>query len=68
MTHHTKAAWFAVAVLAAQPMFAEDWTHFRGSSASTGVAEKCLAPVKWSDKENVAFKVDLPGRGFRDHW
>ncbi|MFN0128931.1 MAG: PQQ-binding-like beta-propeller repeat protein [Verrucomicrobiales bacterium] len=40
----------------------EDWAQFRGAggqgrSAATGL------PVTWSDTENVAWKVDLPGPG-----
>ncbi|HZO51958.1 MAG TPA: PQQ-binding-like beta-propeller repeat protein [Bryobacteraceae bacterium] len=40
----------------------EHWPHWRGPR-KTGVATTA-APVKWSATENVAWKVDIPGRGF----
>lgn len=41
---------------------AGDWRQFRGTDA-TGVAADEAVPLKWSDTENLAWKVDLPGRG-----
>jgi outer membrane protein assembly factor BamB len=38
-----------------------EWRGFRGTE-STAVADK-PAPTSWSDTENIAWKVDLPGRG-----
>jgi outer membrane protein assembly factor BamB len=40
---------------------ADSWGHWRGPS-QTGVAAG-TAPVRWSDTSNVAWKVELPGRG-----
>src|SRR4030095_9281971 len=37
------------------------WPHWRGP-ARTGVAAGS-APVEWSDSKNVAWKVEIPGRG-----
>ena len=39
-----------------------DWRQFRGNDAN-GVAEGPAAPTTFSDSENIAWKVDLPGRG-----
>ncbi len=41
---------------------AEDWRQFRGTDA-TGIATDDKVPVKWTDTENLAWKVGLPGRG-----
>jgi outer membrane protein assembly factor BamB len=39
----------------------DSWGHWRGP-AQTGVAAGA-APVRWSDTSNVAWKVEIPGRG-----
>ncbi len=41
---------------------AENWPGFRGPRGDGTSAEKGL-PVKWSATENVAWKVEIPGRG-----
>jgi outer membrane protein assembly factor BamB len=38
------------------------WPGFRGPHHD-GVAEDATPPTKWSDKENLAWKLDLPGPG-----
>jgi outer membrane protein assembly factor BamB len=40
---------------------ADSWGHWRGPS-QTGVAAEA-APVRWSDTRNIAWKVEIPGRG-----
>ena len=40
---------------------ADSWGHWRGPS-QTGVAAGA-APVRWSDTSNVAWKIEIPGRG-----
>jgi outer membrane protein assembly factor BamB len=53
---------FLTAVLAISTMLsADDWLQFRGSTGNP-VADADV-PTKWSDKENVAWKSALPGRG-----
>jgi outer membrane protein assembly factor BamB len=42
--------------------FAADWPQFRGPGG-TGISEEKGLPVKWSDTENLRWKVELPGRG-----
>ena len=39
------------------------WPQFRGPDA-TGVAEGDALPDRWSATENVAWKTDIPGRGW----
>jgi outer membrane protein assembly factor BamB len=40
---------------------ADSWGHWRGP-LQTGVAAGS-APVRWSDTSNIAWKVEIPGRG-----
>jgi outer membrane protein assembly factor BamB len=51
-----------VPLLLALPVFAADWTQFRGPGGS-GVAEEKDLPTRWSKTDNIRWKVDLPGRG-----
>ena len=39
-----------------------NWTGFRGPSC--GVVEDAVLPVSWSTRENVAWKIDVLGRGW----
>ncbi len=41
----------------------DSWPQFRGPG-SRGVSEEASFPDKWSATENVAWKVELPGRGW----
>src|SRR5262245_19648781 len=41
---------------------AGDWTRFRGPGG-VGVSDETGIPTTWSEKENIRWKVDLPGRG-----
>ena len=41
---------------------ASDWLQFR-TAASNSVSTDPAPPLEWSDTKNVAWKVDLPGRG-----
>jgi outer membrane protein assembly factor BamB len=40
-----------------------DWTEFRGSRADA-MASNVATPLVWSDTENVAWKVEVPGLGW----
>src|SRR5437667_10473880 len=46
-----------------QPSHSQSWPQFRGSR-SLGVATGANLPEKWSATENVAWKTDIPGRGW----
>src|SRR4051812_19721947 len=53
----------AAALVISAPAAAGDvWPQFRGLDA--GVAEGKNLPVKWSAKENVAWSIEVPGRGW----
>jgi outer membrane protein assembly factor BamB len=41
---------------------AADWSRFRGPNG-TGVANDKDVPVEWSDKENIRWKLAIPGKG-----
>ena len=50
-------------LISALPLSAQDWPQFRGPS-SNAVVQAADIPVKWSGTDNVAWKVDLPGKGW----
>ncbi|MCP3964713.1 MAG: PQQ-binding-like beta-propeller repeat protein [bacterium] len=59
----------STAALAASPTTAgsaidplDQWPQWRGPLA-TGVAPRADPPVKWSEEDNVRWKVELPGSG-----
>ena len=41
---------------------AEDWRRFRGPAGS-GTSRDTNLPIRWSDKNNVAWETELPGLG-----
>jgi outer membrane protein assembly factor BamB len=46
------------------PLFCQgNWPSFRGSD-SRGVSENTELPVTWSSTQNIAWKTDIPGRGW----
>ena len=42
---------------------ADRWTQWRGPTGQ-GISEAADVPVKWSESDNVAWKTELPGRGW----
>lgn len=52
-----------MAGLASGPAPEETWPGFRGH-ALTGVAPAATIPDRWTKTENVAWAVDVPGRGW----
>jgi outer membrane protein assembly factor BamB len=52
---------FVCAVLAASPDAAE-WARFRGPNGA-GISHDPAVPTHWSDDQNLAWKVELPGPG-----
>lgn len=54
---------FALSVMSEFVDAQSQWSQFRGPGAR-GVAEGTQVPDRWSDTENVAWKRDLPGRGW----
>lgn len=57
----TLATALALGCLAA-PLRAEDWPRFRGPRGD-GSSRETNVPLKWGPKENIAWKVELPGPG-----
>ena len=53
--------WAGLAGLAAEPE--ARWPQFRGPG-SLGVADGAGLPDRWSTRENVAWKTEVPGRGW----
>jgi outer membrane protein assembly factor BamB len=51
-----------LALVVAGPVRAEDWPRFRGPRGDGTSAESDL-PLKWGPKDNIAWKVALPGMG-----
>src|SRR5262245_48767396 len=49
-------------VLATSSIAGDSWPQFRGPDA--GVAEGKNLPVKWNTKENIAWSMEVPGRGW----
>ena len=45
------------------PAAAQDWPQFRGPRSDNTTSAKAL-PTRWSKNENVAWRVDLPGKGW----
>ena len=46
----------------AAPAPAQNWPEWRGP-LGTGVAPEAEPPLKWSEQENVKWKIELPGSG-----
>jgi outer membrane protein assembly factor BamB len=43
--------------------FAADWPEFRGPGGQ-GISGELNLPVTWSEKDNIRWKVELPGKGW----
>ena len=55
-------AWTGIAAFAlATSVGAENWPHWRGP-AMNGVSSEKGLPIKWSETENITWKVAMPGR------
>ena len=53
---------FALAILAAPAVWADNWPQWRGP-AGTGVSTEKGLPVEWSRDQNIAWRAQLPGLG-----
>ena len=51
----------AAAIAASSVAMADNWPHWRGPRATGASTEKGL-PVRWSETENVAWKLPMPAR------
>jgi outer membrane protein assembly factor BamB len=52
----------AIAAIAVVSVASADWRQFRGDD-NRSRANVSAPPLNWSEAENVAWKIDLPGRG-----
>lgn len=52
----------AFLALARPALAQDDWLQWRGPLA-TGVAPKAQPPVEWSEKKNIRWKAEIPGKG-----
>jgi outer membrane protein assembly factor BamB len=57
----TRAALFAALALCPPAVVAGDWPHWRGPQRD-GTSTETGLPLRWSETENVAWKLPLPGR------
>src|SRR5687768_15059413 len=67
MTRAALAAVLGFAALTAAPAaqtseFERYWPQWRGPYAR-GVSNTANPPLKWSETQNIAWKVEIPGRG-----
>jgi outer membrane protein assembly factor BamB len=53
---------FAVVLCVASPSVAENWPQWRGPN-NDGVSSEKNLPAKWSDKDKVLWKLEMPGVG-----
>ena len=52
----------ALLLLSTSLLWAEDWPRFRGPQGN-GVSQDKKVPLSWSDKDNIKWKIALPGPG-----
>jgi outer membrane protein assembly factor BamB len=52
-----------LSLLSVSHLLAEDWPAWRGPRGDGTSTEKGI-PRKWSPRQNVAWKVEIPGRGY----
>ncbi len=62
MKFHRTALIFLTTILLAGKTPADNWPQWRGPQAA-GVSSEKGVPTQWSARDNIAWKVALPGRG-----
>ena len=55
---------FAALLIRTAAVQAENWPGFRGPTGQ-GISTEKKLPVRWSDKENIAWKTPIAGQGGR---
>src|SRR5258707_4650839 len=59
--------WLAAGIFAGSTLLAAagetEWPQFRGPTGQ-GISTAVKVPVEWSATQNVAWKVEMPGRGW----
>src|SRR5262245_50007591 len=56
-------ALYSIVATGAPVLLAEDWPQFRGPSGQGHSSERGV-PTQWSETQNIAWKVPVPGRGW----
>jgi outer membrane protein assembly factor BamB len=64
MTWTSNAAIAFLAMLLAAPAAAQHWPQFRGALSAGVAVDDPKLPDTWSTTENVAWKIDIPGRSW----
>jgi outer membrane protein assembly factor BamB len=59
----SRAAGLGLALLATTAAAAQDWPQWRGPTGSGAASPDANPPAKWSETENVRWKVQIPGSG-----
>ncbi len=59
----TVASTLVLSLFCSSLLAAEDWPQFRGPTGQ-GISTSKNVPIDWSATKNVAWKVDVPGRGW----
>src|SRR6185503_18353643 len=52
-----------VALFLGEPVHAENWPFWRGSSRQ-GVSQETGLPLHWSAESNIVWKTEIPGEGW----
>ena len=55
------SCWLVV-LMWAGAVWSENWAHWRGPSGN-GVSADATPPIRWSETDNIKWKVPIPGRG-----
>jgi outer membrane protein assembly factor BamB len=63
MNRQTFVLTLALVVCLPASIRAGDWPEFRGPTGQ-GLVAKCKLPTKWSKDENIAWKREIPGKGW----
>src|SRR5262245_58378275 len=64
MTSSAKAVTAFFILLLATSLDAQHWPQFRGTGSSGVAGDDPKLPDTWSSTENVAWKIDIPGRSW----
>src|SRR5512134_1405864 len=53
-----------MACVPARALLAESWPQFRGPGSRGIAADDPRLPVTWSSRENILWRIDVPGKGW----
>ena len=63
MRYGSTGAMVLLCQLAVAPIYADDWTEFRGPTGQ-GLSAATGLPTHWGKDDNVAWLAELPGKGW----